>query len=50
MLDTAGSGERHVSQNGILGHGGEWHQKGDVATFAYKNIHGVPAEVSFEAE
>lgn len=49
-LDTAGSGERYVSQNGIFGYGGEWHQKGDVAAFAYKNLHGVPAEVACEAE
>lgn len=49
-IQTAASGERYVANNGIFGYGGEWHQKGDMATFKYKNVHGVPAEISCDAE
>ncbi|MDO4907782.1 MliC family protein [Neisseria sp.] len=40
-LAPSGSGERYVSQTGLWGSGGEWHQKGGEAYFAYTGIHGA---------
>ncbi|UNU74239.1 MliC family protein [Moraxella nasovis] len=47
---TAASGELYVAEKGIFGHGGEWHQKGDMATFSYSNLHGVAADINCKAE
>jgi|GEM_PF-1531438 hypothetical protein len=46
---TRGSGSRYVSNTGIFGHGGEWHEKGDMAIFSYPGVHGT-AEVSCTAQ
>ena len=40
---VSGSGERYVSQTGVYGKGGEWHQKADEATFTYHDV-GSPAQ------
>lgn len=36
----SGSGERYVSNTGLWGKGGEWHQKGSEAHFSYVGVHG----------
>lgn len=49
-LAPAASGSRYVSETGIFNHGGEWHQKGDLAVFSYKNYHGIPAQTNCQAQ
>lgn len=49
-IATTASGERYVASSGIFGHGGEWHQKGDMAVFSYKGVHGTPAQVNCTAQ
>lgn len=39
-IAVSASGERYVANTGIFGHGGEWHQKGNMAVFDYKTIAG----------
>lgn len=34
------SGERYVTNAGLWGNGGEWHQKGNDAHFSYVGVHG----------
>ena len=41
---VAGSGERYVGTTGLWGHGGEWHQKGDLAFFSYTGLHGAKGD------
>lgn len=36
----SGSGERYVTNTGLWGNGGEWHQKGGEAHFSYVGVHG----------
>lgn len=36
----SGSGERYTASSGLWGKGGEWHQKGGEAYFAYTGVHG----------
>lgn len=40
-IAPSGSGALYVSQTGIYGNGGSWHQKGDMAIFEY-NGYGSP--------
>lgn len=44
MIAPSGSGTRYVSNHGLWGYGGEWHESGAVAVFSYKGIHGNSAE------
>lgn len=37
---VSGSGERYVTNSGLWGNGGEWHQKGNTAYFEYVGVHG----------
>ncbi len=41
----AASGERYAGRTGLWGSGGQWHQKGDTAVFAYTGLHGNQTEV-----
>lgn len=41
-----GKGERFSGNTGLFGYGGDWQQKGDVATFSYTGVHGNQASVT----
>ncbi len=45
-IAPSGSGERYVASSGLWGHGGEWHQKGAQAHFAYTGLHGAKGETA----
>ncbi|HFC8822052.1 MliC family protein [Neisseria cinerea] len=43
---VAASGERYTSENGLFGHGAEWHQKGGEAFFGFADAYGNVVETS----
>ena len=44
---VAGSGARYVSNSGLFGRGGEWHQKGmSEALFAFTDSYGNAVETT----
>ncbi len=43
-IAQSASGSRYVSNTGLFGYGGEWHQKGNMGILAAKNIHGTPIQ------
>lgn len=44
-LAPSASGARYVTDKGLFGYGGEWHQKGTrEAFFSYKGVHGSPGD------
>jgi len=47
--DTAASGERYVSANGLYGKATEWHQKGGEAYFEFTDPYGNKVETSCRA-
>lgn len=41
---VSGSGARYASDRGLFGSGAEWHQKGDEASFSFKDPYGNHVE------
>ncbi|MDO4896382.1 MAG: MliC family protein [Moraxella sp.] len=49
-IAVSASGERYVTNTGLFGHGGAWHQKGNMAVFDYKTMAGNPISTNCTAE
>lgn len=45
-ITPSGSGSRYASHKGLFGYGGEWHENGRQAHFAYKGVHGNSGETT----
>ncbi|MFL1731478.1 MliC family protein [Moraxella oculi] len=48
-IAPSGSGSRYVSNQGLFGYGGEWHEKGNIGILSAKNVHGQPIQTTCQA-